>query len=77
MSQHRGESLNEPPQAPHATEIPSVFDTVAARYGKVLSDADRATAQAANSYRVNFAKTGNPNGPVWRSGRPIRPKRTS
>lgn len=49
--------------APHATEIPYVFDTVAARYGKDLAEADRATAQAANAYWVNFAKTGNPNGP--------------
>ena len=54
--------------APHATEIPFVFDTVAARYGKDLTPADRATAQAANAYWVNFAKTANPNGkglPEW------------
>jgi para-nitrobenzyl esterase len=54
--------------APHATEIPFVFDTVAARYGKDLTDADRATARAANAYWTNFAKTGNPNGaglPEW------------
>jgi para-nitrobenzyl esterase len=49
--------------APHATEIPFVFDTVAARYGKDLAPADKATAEAANAYWVNFAKTGNPNGP--------------
>ncbi len=45
-----------------------MFDTVAARYGKDLTDADRATAQAANAYWVNFAKTGNPNAsglPEW------------
>jgi para-nitrobenzyl esterase len=56
------------PGAPHATEIPFVFDTVAARYGKDLTDADRAIAQAANAYWANFAKTGNPNGkglPEW------------
>lgn len=56
------------PGAPHATEIPFVFDTVAARYGKDLTGADKATAQAANAYWVNFAKTGNPNGaglPEW------------
>ena len=56
------------PGAPHATEIPFVFDTVAARYGKDLTDADRAAAQAANQYWANFAKTGNPNGkglPEW------------
>jgi len=52
----------------HATEIPFVFDTVAARYEKDLTDADRATAEAANAYWLNFAKTGNPNGkglPDW------------
>jgi para-nitrobenzyl esterase len=54
--------------APHATEIPFVFDTVAAKYGKDLTDADRAAGQAANAYWANFAKTGNPNGaglPNW------------
>ena len=54
--------------APHATEIPFVFDTVAEKYGKDLTDADRATAKAANAYWANFAKTGNPNGaglPKW------------
>jgi para-nitrobenzyl esterase len=54
--------------APHATEIPFVFDTVQARYGKDLKPADKATAEAANAYWVNFAKTGNPNGkglPQW------------
>lgn len=56
------------PGAPHATEIPFVFDTVEARYGKDLTPADKATAQAANAYWVNFAKTGNPNEsglPAW------------
>ena len=48
--------------APHATEIPFVFDTVAARYEKALAKDDEATAQAANAYWVNFGKTGNPNG---------------
>lgn len=48
--------------APHATEIPFVFDTVEARYEKALTPADKALAQAANAYWVNFAKTGNPNG---------------
>src|SRR5262249_54011362 len=54
--------------APHATEIPFVFDTVAARYGKDLTQADREIARAANAYWVNFAKTANPNGkglPEW------------
>jgi len=54
--------------APHATEIPFVFDTVAARYGKDLTPADEATAKAALAYWVAFAKTGNPDGerrPHW------------
>jgi para-nitrobenzyl esterase len=54
--------------AAHASEIPFVFDTVAARYGKALTEADRAAAQAANAYWANFGKTGNPNGaglPQW------------
>jgi para-nitrobenzyl esterase len=54
--------------APHATEIPFVFDTVEARYPKDLAPQDKATAEAANAYWVNFAKTGNPNGkglPEW------------
>ena len=51
------------PGAPHATEIPYVFDTVAAKYGKDLTPADEATARAANAYWANFAKTGDPNGP--------------
>jgi para-nitrobenzyl esterase len=54
--------------APHATEIPFVFDTVAARYTKDLAAADEATAKAALAYWVAFAKTGNPDGegrPHW------------
>ena len=51
------------PGAPHATEIPYVFDTVKAKYGTALSDEDAQIAKQANSYWGNFAKTGNPNGP--------------
>ena len=56
--------------APHATEIPFVFDTVAARYEKDLAPADEATAKAALAYWVAFAKTGNPDG----EGRPHWPQ---
>ena len=49
--------------APHATEIPYVFDTVAVKYGKDLTAQDEAIAQTANSYWVNFARSGDPNGP--------------
>ena len=47
----------------HASEIPFVFDTVAAKYGKELTPQDEAVAQAANTYWANFAKSGDPNGP--------------
>ena len=56
------------PGAPHATEIPYVFGTVAAKYGKDLAPEDEATARAANAYWANFARTGDPNGeglPQW------------
>jgi para-nitrobenzyl esterase len=56
--------------APHATEIPFVFDTVQARYAEKLAPADETTAEAANAYWMNFAKASNPNGaglPEWPS----------
>ena len=56
------------PGAPHATEIPYVFDTVRARYGTALTDADESAARATIQYWLNFAKSGDPNGgslPVW------------
>ena len=56
------------PGAPHATEIPFVFDTVSAKYGKDLTPNDEKIAQAMNSYWVAFAKTGDPstgNSPAW------------
>lgn len=49
------------PGAPHATELPYVFDTVRARYGDQATPADIAAAQAPIAYWVAFAKTGNPN----------------
>src|SRR5665213_83346 len=56
------------PGAFHASEIPYVFDTVAAKYGAALTAADAATAELAIDYWSAFAKTGNPNGdsrPIW------------
>lgn len=49
--------------APHATEIPYVFDTVRTKYGKELTDQDEKAAQTIHEYWLQFAKTGNPNGP--------------
>ena len=51
------------PGAPHATEIPYVFDTVKAKYGSELTPDDEKIAQQTNTYWANFAKSGNPNGP--------------
>jgi para-nitrobenzyl esterase len=54
--------------APHASEIPYVFDTVASRYGSKLSPEDEKIAQQMLSYWVSFAKTGDPstgNTPAW------------
>lgn len=56
--------------APHATEIPYAFNTVAAKYGEALTDEDRAMARAMNAYFSNFALNGDPNEtglPKWRS----------
>jgi para-nitrobenzyl esterase len=54
--------------APHATEIPFVFDTVLARYAAALDPADSAMAKATNTYWAAFAKNADPNGgglPHW------------
>ena len=49
------------PGAPHASEIPFVFDTVRARYADHLTAADQGIAQKIHAYWVQFAKTGDPN----------------
>ena len=55
------ESLRkQTPGAPHATDIPFAFDTVAARYGKDLTAQDAALAKAMHEYWVSFARTGKP-----------------
>jgi para-nitrobenzyl esterase len=59
---------NQWPGAPHASEIPYVFDTVKDRYGAALTSADEQAARAMNAYWLQFAKTGDPNGaglPQW------------
>jgi para-nitrobenzyl esterase len=55
-------------EAPHASEIPFVFATVAAHYGNETSRADKAMARAVHAYWVAFAKTGRPDPaglPAW------------
>ena len=55
----------------HAGEILYVFDNLHA-FPWLISDADRALAQLASSYWVNFVKSANPNGPdlpLWLSFR--------
>lgn len=56
------------PGAPHATEIPYVFNTVAARYGKDLTSKDAAMAKATHEYWIAFARDGKPSvkgAPAW------------
>ena len=56
------------PGAPHATDIPFVFDTVRAKYADQLTAADLSIAQKIHGSWVQFAKTGDPNGtalPGW------------
>ena len=56
------------PGAPHASEIPFVFDTVRARYAGQLTAADEGMARKIHAYWVQFARTGDPNGaalPGW------------
>ena len=51
------------PGALHASEIPYAFNTVRAKYGAALSPTDATMAKSVHAYWLNFAKTGDPNGP--------------
>ena len=54
--------------APHGGEIAFVFGTLTARPGSTVSSEDQVVSRLAQSYWVNFAKTGDPNGaglPAW------------
>jgi para-nitrobenzyl esterase len=56
------------PGTPHGGEIAFVFDTLAAGWGGPPTPQDQAVARMAQSYWVNFARTGDPNGaglPNW------------
>ncbi len=53
---------------PHGGEIGFVFGTLTARPGSTISAEDQAVSRMAQTYWVNFARTGDPNGsglPVW------------
>ncbi len=61
------------PGAPHATEIPYVFNTVSAVYKDKLTPADNALSLKALEAWVNFAKTGDPSisgAPKWQIQKP-------
>lgn len=55
--------------APHASELPYVFDTQNVRRDPLPNPSDGAVAALTHRYWVNFAKTGRPDGqsgvPVW------------
>ena len=54
--------------APHGGEIAYVFGTLSAGRGGAPTPEDQAVSRMAQSYWVNFAKTGDPNGaglPAW------------
>jgi len=54
--------------APHATEIPYVFNTLSSRTDNQPTERDLKVASLMNTYWANFAKTGNPNAdglPLW------------
>ena len=51
---------NDSPGAPHASDIPFFFNTVAAKYGDALTEQDAAAAATIHQYIVSFAKNGQP-----------------
>ena len=63
------QSLLPAPGARHASDVPYMFGTVAARYGDKLAPRDVELSDAFHAYVENFARSGNPNGagqPAWK-----------
>lgn len=52
--------------APHASDIPFFFNTVAAKYGAALSGQDAAAGRAILEHLVAFSRTGKPDGGLAR-----------
>jgi para-nitrobenzyl esterase len=49
---------------PHGAEVPYAFDTLGAASRTTPVPQDQAVARTVNTYWANFAKTGDPNGPM-------------
>jgi para-nitrobenzyl esterase len=62
------------PGATHASEVPYVFDTVKARYGAALTQADEAVSNAIIDRWIAFTKTGAPDVPGQPSWKKYDPK---
>jgi para-nitrobenzyl esterase len=66
------QSLLPSPGARHASDVPYMFGTVAARYGDKLASRDVQLSDAFHAYVENFARTGNPNGVGQAAWKPFR-----
>lgn len=66
------QSLLPSPGARHASDVPYMFGTVAARYGDKLAPRDVQLSDAFHAYVENFARTGNPNGAGRSAWAPFR-----
>lgn len=61
--------------ASHASELPFLFETLGARYGKDVTEQDRATAHVVDQCFAHFGKYGEPHGaglPHWPTFDPAR-----